>query len=80
MQPDDVLDACGFPCPLPLLKTKQALSRLSSGQLLEVMATDAGAWRDVVSFVELSTHELEAREERDGIYYFWIRKGKEVTT
>ncbi|MGO2133390.1 MAG: sulfurtransferase TusA family protein [Halomonas sp.] len=80
VQPDGVLDARGLACPLPLLKAKQALSRLSSGQLLEVMATDAGAWRDFESFVELSTHELEAREERNGIYYFWIRKGKEVAS
>lgn len=80
VQPDDVLDARDLPCPLPLLKAKQALSQLSPGQLLEVMATDAGAWRDFESFVELSTHELVAREERDGIYYFWIRKGRESTS
>ena len=70
VQPDDVLDACGLPCPLPLLKAKQALSRLSPGQVLEVRATDSGSWRDFESFAEHSAHVLEGREERDKVYVY----------
>lgn len=77
VQPDDVLDARGLPCPLPLLKAKQALSRLAPGQLLEVMATDAGSWQDFETFIEQSVHEMPAREERGDVYHYWIRKGKE---
>ena len=50
-QPDTVLDACGLHCPLPLLKTKQALAALAAGQLLEVRSTDAGSWRDMAGAV-----------------------------
>lgn len=74
LQPDDLLDACGLPCPLPLLKAKQAFSRLAPGQLLEVRATDAGSWADFETFVAHSGHTLEAREERDGVYHYWLRK------
>ncbi|WP_108445112.1 sulfurtransferase TusA family protein [Halomonas denitrificans] len=75
LQPDDLLDARGLPCPLPLLKAKQALSRLAPGQLLEVQATDAGSWRDFETFVAQSPHEMHAREERGEVYHYWIRKG-----
>lgn len=75
LQADDVLDACGLPCPLPLLKAKQALSRLAPGQLLEVRATDAGSWRDFEVFAAQSAHLLEAREERGEVYHYWLRKG-----
>lgn len=75
VQPDDRLDACGLPCPLPLLKAKQALSRLEAGQVLEVMATDAGSWADFETFIEHSIHEMPAREERGDVYHYWIRKG-----
>ncbi|MCG6657623.1 sulfurtransferase TusA family protein [Halomonas campisalis] len=75
VQPDDVLDARGLPCPLPLLKAKQALARLVPGQLLEVVATDAGSWRDFETFAEQSVHELVAREERGEVFHYWIRKG-----
>ncbi|WP_163558605.1 sulfurtransferase TusA family protein [Halomonas sp. NO4] len=79
VQPDDVLDARGLPCPLPLLKAKQALSRLDAGQLLEVMATDAGSWRDFETFTAQSVHELVARETRGETYHYWLRKGGEPT-
>lgn len=72
--PDLILDASGLHCPLPLLKAKQALSGLAPGQLLEVRATDAGAWRDMASFTDQSAHVLEQREQRDDVYFFWIRK------
>lgn len=74
MQTDDVLDACGLPCPLPLLKARQALARLEPGQLLEVKATDAGSWRDFMVFAEHCGHVLESREQRGEIYHFWLRK------
>lgn len=73
-KPDALLDASGLHCPLPLLKAKQALARLDAGQLLEVRATDAGSWRDMASFAEQSAHTLEAREVREDVYYYWVRK------
>lgn len=79
-QPDHVLDARDLRCPLPLLKAKQALAALDEGQLLEVRATDAGSWRDMVAFTEQSAHTLEAREQRDGLYLFWIRKAGASTS
>lgn len=72
--PDAVVDACGLACPMPLLKAKQSLSRLASGQLLEVRATDAGSWRDMASFAAQSDHVLEGREQLGEVYYYWIRK------
>ncbi|UYO73388.1 sulfurtransferase TusA family protein [Halomonas qinghailakensis] len=74
LQPDTVLDATGLHCPLPLLKAKQVLAGMAPGQRLEVRSTDAGSWRDMTSFTELSDHTLEGREQRGDIYYFWIRK------
>ena len=76
-QPDEVLDARGLPCPLPLLKAKQALAHLEAGQTLEIVATDAGSWRDFEAFADHSTHILMAREERGEVYHYWLRKGGE---
>lgn len=78
VQPDATLDVCGLPCPLPLLKAKQALAGLAVGQVLEVVATDAGSWRDFEVFAEHSIHVLLAREERGEAYHYWLRKGGEA--
>ncbi|TVP50746.1 MAG: sulfurtransferase TusA family protein [Halomonas sp.] len=77
-QPDTVLDASGLHCPLPLLKTKQALAVLAAGELLEVRSTDAGSWRDMASFTDQSTHTLEGREQRGDVYIYWIRKAQDA--
>ncbi len=48
------LDASGLSCPMPLLKAKLELNRLASGEILAVVATDAGSQRDFRTFAKLS--------------------------
>ncbi len=72
---DQRLDASGLTCPLPLLKAKQALNRMQSGEILEVLATDPGSVRDFQVFAEQSGHRLLASSEVDGTWcYRLLRK------
>ena len=68
------LDTCGLSCPLPLLKAKQALNRMASGEQLRVLATDPGSRRDFRVFAEQSGHRLLASEERDGVFSYLLEK------
>ena len=68
------LDACGLDCPLPLLKAKQALNKLDPGQVLSVVCTDPGSVRDFKVFSEQSGHALLESEEKNGKYYYWLKK------
>ncbi|MAY36529.1 sulfurtransferase TusA family protein [Litorivivens sp.] len=68
------VDARGLDCPLPLLKAKQALNRMASGQQLEVLATDAGSVRDFAVFSEQSGHSLLLSEEEGGEYRYILEK------
>ncbi len=72
---DVLLQVHGLRCPMPLLKTKQALSSMNSGQVLRVEATDAGSWRDIPAFVDLTTHQLLTQDQKDEHYIFYILKG-----
>lgn len=67
------LDLKGMNCPLPLLKAKQALSKLATGQVLRVQATDPGSVRDFASFARISGHELLASEEVSGVFIHTLR-------
>jgi tRNA 2-thiouridine synthesizing protein A len=69
------LDARGLNCPLPLLKTRQALRALQAGALLEVMATDAGSARDIPEYLRQSSHELVRHEQDEREFRFLIRCG-----
>ena len=62
MHIDKELDACGLNCPLPILKAKKALADMSSGQLLKVIATDAGANRDFQAFAKQTGNTLISQE------------------
>ncbi|MFP5440155.1 MAG: sulfurtransferase TusA family protein [Gammaproteobacteria bacterium] len=69
------LDCTGLRCPLPLLRTKQQLARLPAGALLEVVASDAGARRDIPAWLALSPHRLLAQGEEGGLFVFLIERG-----
>ncbi len=58
MDIDKEIDTRGLNCPLPILKAKKALAELTSGQLLKVVATDAGSLRDFQAFSRQTGHEL----------------------
>ena len=33
---DQTLDMCGYACPMPILKTKQALAKMNTKEVIEV--------------------------------------------
>lgn len=68
------LDTQGLMCPLPLLKTKQALRNLAVGDLLRVIATDSGSLKDFVAFAQITGQIMEGFYTQDGAYYYLIRK------
>ena len=74
MQVDEKLDARGLTCPLPLLKAKQALNKLDSGRVLEVICTDAGSVRDFEVFARQSGNQLLKQASDDGEYTLWLKK------
>ncbi|MEW6221371.1 MAG: sulfurtransferase TusA family protein [Thermodesulfobacteriota bacterium] len=79
MDLDDVkanltLDAKGLSCPMPLLKTKKAMDRLESGQVLEVLGTDPGSKNDLPGWCERAGHTYLGAREEAGVFRFYIRK------
>ena len=58
MNIDKELDTRGLNCPLPILKAKKALTDMQTGQLLRVVATDAGSVRDFQAFAKQTGNEL----------------------
>ncbi len=72
---DSILDAKGLSCPLPLLKTKQAIESLGSGQVLEVHGTDQGSKHDIPGWCERTGHIFLGHIDEDNFIRFFIKKG-----
>ena len=70
------IDARGMRCPMPLLKLKQGLSDAAVGDILTVVATDAGSWRDIPAYVALTAHILIDQKESTDEYLFVVEKGE----
>lgn len=70
---DQVLDAKGLNCPLPILRTKKALKDMPTGATLEVLATDPGAVKDFEAFCRTTGNELVSSGEAGGVYSFVIK-------
>jgi tRNA 2-thiouridine synthesizing protein A len=71
---DEVLDAKGLSCPMPLLKTKKAMSKLSSGQILEVQGTDPGSKNDLPGWCQKEGHEFLGTKDEADFFRFFIKK------
>jgi len=74
MKFDKDLDARGVNCPLPILRTKKALSDMQSGQVLRVAATDPEAVRDFQAFSRQTGNELLLHSQVEANFLFYLRK------
>ncbi|HJQ64520.1 MAG TPA: sulfurtransferase TusA family protein [Burkholderiales bacterium] len=71
---DKQLDARGLNCPLPILRTKKALSDMTSGQVLKVLATDPGSVKDFQAFSKQTGNMLLASETAENEFIFFMQK------
>lgn len=68
------LDLKGLQCPLPIVKTAQAMRELQSGDLMEALATDPGSVADFEAWCTTTGNELVEQSEMDEVFRFVIRK------
>ncbi|MEX1170731.1 MAG: sulfurtransferase TusA family protein [Chloroflexota bacterium] len=68
------VDARGLSCPMPIVKTAQAIKTVAVGDLIEVLATDAGSVKDFAAWSKRTGHELVEQSADGGVYRFVIRR------
>lgn len=71
---DRTLDAKGLSCPMPLLRTKKEIDKISSGQILEILGTDPGSRNDLPGWCTRAGHEFMGEKEESGYFRFFIKK------
>jgi tRNA 2-thiouridine synthesizing protein A len=67
-------DASGLSCPLPIVKTKKALSDMASGQVLRVISTDPGSVCDMAAFAEQTGNALLEQASENSKFVFYLKK------
>ena len=72
--PDRILDCRHLSCPLPVVRTAQAMRELDAGQLLLVMATDPGFAPDIRAWSSRAGHDLVDVAEDGDAYHVLLRR------
>jgi tRNA 2-thiouridine synthesizing protein A len=74
--PDQTLDCIGLQCPLPVIKTSQAIKTIAIGQVLELLATDPGVEPDMNAWTRRTGNELLGISKDGEVFHVLIRRGK----
>jgi tRNA 2-thiouridine synthesizing protein A len=71
---DRKLDCVGLFCPMPILKTRDALKAMAVGQVLEMTSDDPASEADMKSWTTRTGHELLEIERHGTVFRFVVRK------
>lgn len=77
---NEILDAKGLACPMPIVKTKKAMNGLEAGQVLEVLATDKGSKADIKAWAGSTGHQYLGTLEEGGVLKHYLRKSSGADT
>jgi tRNA 2-thiouridine synthesizing protein A len=69
-----MIDARGLSCPMPIVKTAQAVKLLPSGAVVELIATDPGSIKDVAAWCRVTGNELIEQTSDGAVLRFVIRR------
>jgi tRNA 2-thiouridine synthesizing protein A len=71
---DRKLDCVGLFCPMPILKTRDALKAMTVGQVLEMTSDDPASEADMKSWTARTGHALLEIEKNGAVFRFVVRK------
>lgn len=77
---NEVIDAKGLSCPMPIVKAKRAIDKLAEGQVVELLATDKGSKNDIKAWAETTGNQYLGTLEQDGVYKHYLRKSSSEDT
>jgi tRNA 2-thiouridine synthesizing protein A len=74
VNPDRQIDCTGLFCPMPIVKTREAMARMRAGQVLAMLSDDPASDPDMRSWAQNTGHELLEVTRTGAVYRFVIRK------
>ncbi len=74
MKGDRLLDVRGMLCPMPIVKLSKAIRDAASGEVIEMLADDEGAWQDVPAWAKKTGNEYLGSERADSYSRHFVRK------
>jgi len=74
VNPDKQIDCTGLFCPMPIVKTREAMTQMAPGKVLEMLSDDPASDPDMRSWARNTGHELIDVTRVGAVYRFLVRK------
>ena len=72
------VDARNLLCPLPVIRTQDAVAGCSAGEHVQVLCTDPGVVHDIPAWCRVHGHEVCGISQDENIILIEIRVGETV--
>jgi TusA-related sulfurtransferase len=71
---DRTIDCVGLFCPIPILRTREAIKTMTVGQVLAMTSDDPSSEADMKSWTTRTGHELLEMDKHGAVFRFLVRK------
>jgi tRNA 2-thiouridine synthesizing protein A len=68
------VDAKGLNCPMPIVRTAQAVKAMAPGDCVEVLATDPGSVKDFAAWSKSTGNAILEQSADGGVFRFVMQK------
>lgn len=69
-----VVDTRGSFCPVPVIKTSEAIRNVDEGYVIEVISDDPAIEFDLPAWCNSTGHEIVSSSKKGADYFFLVRK------
>jgi len=71
---DRTLDTLGLYCPVPILRAREEIDKMTIGQMLEIVADDPAAEEDLKRFAKRVGHEVVSIQHEGNLLRLFLKK------
>ncbi|MEI8236766.1 MAG: sulfurtransferase TusA family protein [Methylococcaceae bacterium] len=76
MQEKHILNARRLLCPLPVIRTQEAVKKLRVGDILEIIGTDKGILHDIPAWCRINRHTILKTFNNEYDYHIVLQVGE----
>jgi len=73
-EPPVVVDTRGLFCPVPIIKTSEAIRKLKSGGIVEVISDDPAIQFDLPAWCKSMGHTIASERKSGNDFHYMVRK------
>jgi len=76
LRADTTIDTVGLCCPVPIIRTAEAMKRIAAGSVLEVISDDRVILIDMPAWCRSTGHRYLGARRADDAFHLFVKKAE----